>query len=79
MYVSEDKQEAIVFYFRVLAEASAPLITLKLAGLAADTVYQMEGYKIGGDELMQIGFYIDPALSGDYATQMVHLTAINND
>jgi alpha-galactosidase len=79
MYVSEDKQEAIVFYFRVLAEASAPLITLKLAGLAADTVYQMGGYKIGGDELMQIGFYIDPALSGDYATQMVHLTAINND
>lgn len=79
MYVSEDKQEAIVFYFRILAEASAPLITLKLAGLAADTVYQMGGYKIGGDELMQIGFYIDPALSGDYATQMVHLTAINND
>ncbi|MCC4044223.1 alpha-galactosidase [Enterococcus gallinarum] len=79
MYVSEDKQEAIVFYFRVLAEASAPLITLKLAGLAADTLYQMGKNKIGGDELMQIGFYIDPALSGDYATQMVHLTAINND
>lgn len=79
MYVSEDKQEAIVFYFRVLAEASAPLITLKLAGLAAETLYQMGENKIGGDELMQIGFYIDPALSGDYATQMVHLTAINND
>ena len=79
MYVSEDKQEAIVFYFRVLAEASAPLITLKLEGLAADTLYQMGKNKIGGDELMQIGFYIDPALSGDYATQMVHLTAINND
>ena len=34
MYVSEDKQEAIVFYFRVLAEASAPLITLKFGGIS---------------------------------------------
>lgn len=79
MFVSEDKQEAIVFYFRVLAEASAPFVTLKLAGLESEALYQIGENKIGGDELMQIGFYIDPALSGDYATQMVHLTAITND
>ncbi|WP_291292535.1 alpha-galactosidase [Enterococcus sp.] len=78
MYVSEDKQEAIVFYFRVLTEASAPLVTLKLAGLEADLLYRMGETEIGGDELMQMGFYIDPALSGDYATQMFHLTAVNN-
>ena len=39
LYVSPDKK-AIVFYFRVLAEASAPLVTLKLAGLDPDLTYQ---------------------------------------
>ncbi|MBP7086142.1 MAG: alpha-galactosidase, partial [Enterococcus sp.] len=33
MFVSKDKKEAIVFYFRVLVEASAPYVTLKLAHL----------------------------------------------
>lgn len=75
LYVSPDKKEAIVFYFRVLAEASAPLVTLKLAGLDPDLTYQSGGESFGGDELMQLGLYIDPHLAGDYATQRFHFVA----
>lgn len=75
MFVSENQSEALVFYFRVLAEASAPLVTLKLAGLAEAITYEFEGQEVTGDELMNIGFYIDPALHGDYATLSFHLKA----
>jgi alpha-galactosidase len=75
LYVSPDKKEAIVFYFRVLDEASAPLVTLKLAGLDPDLTYQSGGENFGGDELMQLGLYIDPHLAGDYATQRFHFVA----
>lgn len=76
MFVSKDQSEAIVFYFRVLAEAAHPLVTLKLAGLAADTDYQLEEKVIGGDELMALGFYIDSELHGDYATQRFYLKKV---
>lgn len=69
MFVSKDKKEAIVFYFRVLAEASAPYVTLKLAELNEAFTYQMDGKSISGDELMNIGMYLNPNLHGDYATQ----------
>lgn len=77
MFISKDKKEALVFYYRVLVEASRPLECLKLQGLDETKIYSMNADAIfGGDELMNIGFYIDPSLSGDYATQMFHLKEI---
>lgn len=76
MFVSEDQSEAMIFYFRVLAEASHPLVTLKLAGLDTEASYQFGDYQVGGDELMNVGFYIDPELHGDYATQRFYLKKI---
>lgn len=63
-------------YFRVLAEAAHPLVTLKLAGLAEEATYQMEDVTFAGDELMNLGFYIDSELHGDYATQRFYLKQI---
>ncbi len=77
MYISQDRSEAMVFYFRVLAEASAPLVTLKLQGLDVEKQYASDLGIQGGDELMQIGFYVDPHLAGDYASQMYHFKAID--
>jgi alpha-galactosidase len=51
------------------------LVTLKLAGLDPDLTYQSGGENFGGDELMQLGLYIDPHLAGDYATQRFHFVA----
>ena len=75
LFVSEDQREALVFYFRVLSEASAPLTHLKLKGLSSELHYRLNGQLMGGDELMNIGFYIDPELHGDYATASYHLKA----
>ena len=75
MFVSKDKKEAIVFYFRVLIEASAPYVTLKLAHLDETLEYQIANHVISGDALMNIGMYIDPKLHGDYATQAFILKA----
>ncbi|MHC5268941.1 alpha-galactosidase [Enterococcus sp. LJL98] len=75
MFVSKDQKEALVFYFRVLAEASSAYVTLKLAGLVADMTYQVNGQLISGEELMHIGIYMHPNLYGDYATQSFVLKA----
>lgn len=67
MVVSEDRSEAMVAYFRVLAEANAPLSRLKLKGLDPnrDYVLQATGDVYGGDELMYAGINL-PGLHGDY-------------
>ncbi len=76
MFVSKDQKEAIVFYFRVLAEESYPLMNLKLAGISEEMHYRVNDHDLlYGDELMNIGMYIDPALHGDYATALYHLKA----
>lgn len=73
MFVAPDQSEALVFYFRVLAEAAYPLVDLKLAGLTPDAVYDVEGQAYTSEELMYAGLYIDPVLSGDYATERFYL------
>lgn len=54
MFVSKDKKEAIVFYFRVLVEASAPYVTLKLAHLDETLEYQIANHVISGLSLIHI-------------------------
>lgn len=74
MTVSEDKQEFVVFYYRVLAEANAPFSNLKLIGLNPKMNYRLvqidyrliqNGEIYGGDELMYAGINI-PELKGDF-------------
>lgn len=76
MFVSKDQSEAMVFYFRVLAEAAHPLVTLKLAGLDEEAIYCMDEREMGGDELMNLGFYMDSELHGDYVTQRFYLQKV---
>lgn len=75
MFVDEQQDEAIVFYFRKLAQASSPVETIRLAGLDPEKVYTLNGNDITGAECMYLGLYIDETLMGDYATQMFHLKA----
>jgi alpha-galactosidase len=73
MFVSEDLTEAIVFYFRVLAEPNAAEHRLMLAGLNPDLNYYVESpdldsrFTWAGDRLMQLGLDI-PNLRGDYVS-----------
>jgi alpha-galactosidase len=67
MFVSEDRREAIVFYYRVLSEANAPLRRLRLKGLDPERDYVLlgDGRTYGGDELMHLGLAV-PDLTGDF-------------
>ena len=77
MVVSKDKREAVVFYFRILAEPNPALKRLKLQGLKADFDYRFDGQPqaYGGDLLMQHGWAV-PHLLGDFTSVWFKLTAV---
>jgi len=67
MFVSEDKTEAFISYFKVLAQPNASHEILKLKGLHVEHHYTIveNGTSYGGDELMHVGLRI-PELNGDF-------------
>ncbi|MCM8710737.1 alpha-galactosidase [Clostridium sp. SYSU_GA19001] len=69
MYVSEDKTEAFVAYFNVLAVPNGPIKKLTLKGLDEKKEYVIQGSKevYGGDELMYLGLTL-PETMGDYSS-----------
>lgn len=79
MFVSEDQDEAILFYFSVLAEPNQPMKKLPLKGLNPDLNYQVgeNGEVYGGDRLMYSGYQL-PSLTGDFASTWVHLKAVQS-
>jgi len=78
MFVTEDKREAIAFYFQIDADAAGPLRKLRLKGLDPELDYELVGggepSVYGGDHLMSIGVAI-PALKGDYLSVMYRFKA----
>lgn len=76
MFVSEDRSEAIVFFFRLLAEPNPPLRRLALKGLNPDYDYQLDDSdeRLGGDRLMQIGLPV-PAQQQDFFSRIFRLKA----
>lgn len=75
MFVAEE--EVIVCDYSVLSE-TAPLIRLlKLRGLDTTAVYEVEGQRYGGDELMHVGLYIEPIVKGDFVSKLYVLKKVN--
>ncbi|MNN37964.1 Alpha-galactosidase [compost metagenome] len=86
MFVSTDRTEAVVYYFRVLATPHPPDKRLKLAGLDLDINYCIEGLDLesgfvesgttwSGDRLMHMGIVL-PSLQGDYVSTSFKLRAV---
>ncbi|TXK81880.1 alpha-galactosidase [Paenibacillus sp. N3.4] len=69
--VSEDKTEAMVAYFRVLAEPNAPLKWLRLKGLNPAYDYEISGLEgiYPGDHLMYAGLAVS-GLQGDFQSKL---------
>lgn len=69
MFVSEDKTEAFISYFKVLAVPNEPMKKMTLRGLDPNVDYRVTGKQgfYGGDELMYSGLNI-PELNGDYCS-----------
>ncbi|MFW6264628.1 MAG: alpha-galactosidase [Bacillota bacterium] len=61
MVVSEDKSQALVAYYRVLAEPNPGTSIFRLKGLSPEKDYKISGLEgiYGGDELMFSGLQID--------------------
>ncbi|MFR9709457.1 alpha-galactosidase [Paenibacillus sp. MB22_1] len=76
MFVSPDQSEALLFYFRVLAEPNGPLRSVKLQGLDPAKDYEVvgSGEVYGGDRLMNAGLSM-ASVRGDFSSKMVHLKA----
>lgn len=75
MFVNEQKSEALLFYYQVLAEPNGPIRFIKLEGLDPERDYRLElngGSEIyGGDRLMAAGLPV--MLQGDFSSRVIHL------
>ena len=72
-YVSDNGEEVVVFYYKVLGQPQEPFRNLRLQGLDPTALYQTEDLSVyGGDELMQIGLLL-PRLLGDFQSCHVYL------
>ncbi|RAR42679.1 alpha-galactosidase [Paenibacillus sp. MDMC362] len=69
--VSEDRSEAVLYYFRIISEANEPIVWLRTAGLDPEGDYRCveDGNIYGGDRLMNAGLAI-PAMHGDFQSFM---------
>lgn len=81
MFVSENKEEALVYAFQVMAVPNAPLRTVRLGGLDPELEYEVEssisGEKsiYGGDRLMQLGLPLKYEQK-DYQSMWFRLKAV---
>lgn len=74
MFVSDDQEEAVLFYFRVLAEPNGPQKYVKLDGLDPNKDYECSEYGeiYGGDRLMSVGLNVS-SVQGDFTSLVVRL------
>ncbi|WP_454188819.1 alpha-galactosidase [Paenibacillus tuaregi] len=79
MFVSEDQTEAVVYYFRVLAEPNEPLRRLKLSGLNPEIEYHVDklGASFNGDRLTHIGLPLKP-VQEDFVSECYRIKAVKN-
>lgn len=77
MVVSSGKKEAIVGYYKVLAEPNPRFYNLKLKGLDPKTKYKLNNSSIiyYGNELMYAGIHL-PKLEGDFQSVVLKLESI---
>ncbi|MFB9324726.1 alpha-galactosidase [Paenibacillus aurantiacus] len=81
MFVSEDKREALVYYFQIIAVPNPPRRALRLDGLDPELEYDVRQSKneerlvYGGDRLMQLGLPLH-CKQKDYESQWFKLQAL---
>ena len=73
---SEHQKEILVFAFKILNEGQEPSSLLRLENLDEHRLYQASTGEIyGGDELMNIGFYL-PQQSTDFSSWEFRFTLV---
>lgn len=74
---AKDQSEILVTYVQVLAETKMQSRRIRLEGLAADGLYELEGTgcRCYGEELMKAGF-LAPVFHGDFASGLYHFVRV---
>lgn len=68
-YVSKDKNESVLFYYKRLTVSHSPYKMIKFKGLNSEYTYEVEGKIYSGDILMNVGLNV-PDESGDFLAYM---------
>lgn len=70
-FVSKDKKEAVMMYFKILSEPASPVTTIKIKGLNKEFLYENVNTKeqFYGDELMYSGISI-PFENKDFSSKI---------
>ncbi len=78
MYVSDNQQNAVVFYFKTLASPNPSFLRLKLRGLKPSVFYRVNHSekKYYGDELMKIGLTL-PLIKEDFSSFIYHIEMVH--
>lgn len=67
MFVDKNRKNAVVFYFKILAEPSDPIDILYFDGLDENAEYEIEDIgRYSGSELMYAGLMLNPEVKEDY-------------
>jgi alpha-galactosidase len=76
MYVDENQEQAVVFYYKTLATPNPPFFRLKLRGLNPKLKYKVNDNRGGyyGDELMKIGIAL-PLIKTDFFSEIYYFKA----
>lgn len=70
--VSKDKTKAVMLFVQVLSEANVRGRIIRLQGLDADKVYEIEGRRYHGDTLMNAGFVVE-RIKGDFRAKLFEI------
>ncbi|MHC5375308.1 alpha-galactosidase [Enterococcus sp. LJL120] len=76
-FIAQDKKEVLVMAFKILNQGQEPFSLLKLTGLEPTKTYQAEnGELFGGDELMNLGFYL-PQQTEDFSSWLYRFKLVD--
>lgn len=72
-FTAPNQEESLVFFFKILGAASEPFLRLQLRDLNPEYMYAIGDTTYSGEELMKFGLYLNPDMSGDFQSKVLHL------
>ncbi|MBP1040897.1 alpha-galactosidase [Vagococcus sp. BWB3-3] len=79
LFVSENQDHALFFYFEILSQATKPFRRVKLAGLDPDAEYLVENVIRTGEELMNYGLYVNYEMQHDFSSKVIDIRRSDSD
>lgn len=73
-FLNEDG--GLIYFVEILPQASKPWLRLKLQGLEANSLYEINHQKLSGSELMNYGIYMNTDLFGDFQSKLIEFKKI---